>query len=166
MDKRYKIASIGAGAIVLLILAAIFGIYRIFLRPSEVCTSFLKCKPDPDGPRIAFSSNRSSQLSRAVPQSYYVYIMNVDGTCATKLTDTPNAFWPRWSPDGTRIAFEASGTLYMINPDGSQQKALANYGDCLSRPMWSPDSTKIAFLSGEDAENWPKRKTRTPDQAR
>jgi len=92
--------------------------------------------------------------------------MNVDGTCATKLTDTPNAFWPRWSPDGTRIAFEASGTLYMINPDGSQQKALANYGDCLSRPMWSPDSTKIAFLSGEDAENWPKRKTRTPDQAR
>jgi WD40-like Beta Propeller Repeat len=56
-----------------------------------------------------------------------------------------------WSPDGTWLAFvtfgepPASGripNLWVVRPDGSEEKYLA----AGSSPVWSPDSQRVAFL--------------------
>lgn len=70
----------------------------------------------PDGKKIAFSSNRDGALE--------IYVVNVDGTGRTRLTDnTEAASHPAWSPDGAKIVF-ASGSqlqshIILMNPDGS-----------------------------------------------
>ncbi len=50
----------------------------------------------------------------------------------------------KWSPDGTRIAFEGEdGILYLANSDGSDVRKLADPGggvDC-----WSPDGRRVRF---------------------
>lgn len=48
---------------------------------------------------------------------------------------------PKFSPDGTRIAFQSSGVLVM-NADGTSVTRLTSFG---SIPSWSPDGLQIAF---------------------
>ncbi len=58
---------------------------------------------------------------------------------------------PRFSPDGTKIAFEStrSGTnqIWICSSDGSGQVQLTNLGGYSGAPSWSPDGTRIAFDS-------------------
>ena len=58
---------------------------------------------------------------------------------------------PRFSPDGTRIAFEStrSGTnqIWVCASDGSGPAQLTNLGGYSGASSWSPDGTRIAFDS-------------------
>jgi Tol biopolymer transport system component len=60
------------------------------------------------------------------------------------------AFWPSWSPDGTRIAystgrgFAVNPAIYAVNRDGSDRRLLAR--DAIA-PAWSPDGSRIAYAS-------------------
>ena len=55
--------------------------------------------------------------------------------------------WPRWSPDGSSIAFWgiASGGLgiRVITADGADMRLLTNPLDRPGMPVWSPDSLSI-----------------------
>ena len=55
---------------------------------------------------------------------------------------------PRWSPDGSRIAFERGNLrgfgLWLMSPSGRGQRKIAN--DALE-PSWSPDGRWIAYRS-------------------
>ena len=75
--------------------------------------------------------------------SYDVCTMDADGSNLTQLTTKGEYEEPNWSPDGKKIAFEsASGGIYTMNPDGSNQTLAIAGGD---QPDWSPDGTKIAY---------------------
>ena len=106
----------------------------------------------PDGRRIAFTSARMFSNTFAV---FELYVMNVDGSNLQRLTTSPEMTWgynvyPRWSPDGTRIAFIRSindgvAHVYVMNADGSQMRQLTS-GDLNDLGVaWSPDGTRLAI---------------------
>lgn len=63
---------------------------------------------------------------------------------------------PRWSPDGTRIAYVVTSAdlarsvyeadVWLVGADGSDNVQLTRVGND-TQPRWSPDGKRIAFLS-------------------
>ena len=83
--------------------------------------------------------------------------MDADGTGQTRLTNNKaDDVYPAWSPDGSRIAFQAyrdgQAEIYVMNADGSGVTRLSNYADYDGQPAWAPDSTKIAFVRRVDGK--------------
>jgi dipeptidyl aminopeptidase/acylaminoacyl peptidase len=78
--------------------------------------------------------------------------MNADGTNQVQLThDTVPDRHPKWSPDGTKIAFESyrgNWEIYVINADGTAETRLTNDSAYDFEPDWKPDGTKIAWRTG------------------
>ena len=100
--------------------------------------------PSPDGERVVFQSNRSDR--------WELYVMNIDGSGFTKLTDRPgDNVTPAWSPDGKLIAFAASpggnSDIYIMKSDGSDLRRLTEYPGDDSHPHWSADGSRIIFNS-------------------
>jgi len=68
----------------------------------------------------------------------------------------PQLATPRWSPDGTRIAYVVTradlarsvyeGDVWLVDADGSRNMQLTREGND-TRPRWSPDGKSVAFLS-------------------
>ena len=53
----------------------------------------------PDGTRIAFGSNRLSDMMA-------IYLMNPDGSGQVRITDNQfSSYRPSWSPDGKQIVY-------------------------------------------------------------
>jgi TolB protein len=113
----------------------------------------------PDGSRIAFSfyTDAANQVSD-------LYVINVDGTGLTQLTNTPNIgeAMPAWSPDGSRIAFAAYDNsrgpdyrqdIFIFNSDGTNLFQLTSDPASDFDPAWSPDGRQIAFASERNANN-------------
>jgi len=81
-----------------------------------------------------------------------LYAVNADGTGRVKLStgvgfDTE----PRWSPDGTRVAYEGDRNgraIYVTNADGTGTETLLSGAvGSFGGPEWSPDGTRLAFSS-------------------
>jgi Tol biopolymer transport system component/DNA-binding SARP family transcriptional activator len=59
---------------------------------------------------------------------------------------------PVWSPDGTRIAFQSGGTIFVVDALGGTPRPLVRPSGpsrWVAYPTWSPDGREIAY-----AENW------------
>jgi Tol biopolymer transport system component len=101
----------------------------------------------PDGKQIAFSLSTGVYNSREAQATYEVCLMNTDGTNLRQLT-TNSSFdgGPRWSPDGTRLAFnsdrhlEGQYEVYSMNVDGSNIKRLtfSTAPNTAINPVWKP----------------------------
>lgn len=88
--------------------------------------SLYECFWSPDGRRLACNTlSRTSAL----------YLVDINTHEVSKLTD--NGGWtPRWSPDGTQIAF-CTDQIWVINSDGSGLRQLTSEGkNCC--PIWVP----------------------------
>ena len=61
---------------------------------------------------------------------------------------------PRWSPDGTRLAFvshrDFDPEVYVANADGTGQTRLTNEKAIDTGPAWSSDGSRIAFEHGTE----------------
>ena len=95
--------------------------------------------------KITFVSDRDG--------TFDLFVMYADGSNQTNITRT--AEWeedhPRWSPDGTCIAYcdrrHGKGEIYLIDADGREPKRLTRNSAPDLRPHWSPDGQTIIFTT-------------------
>jgi Tol biopolymer transport system component len=87
-----------------------------------------------------------------------IYRRPVEGGDPTPVTDDLNSNAdPRWSPDGTEIAFvSGGGEMVMVVPVGGGTPVQVARGINTWLPSWSPDGRHLAFSSSEGgmAETW------------
>jgi len=98
--------------------------------------------------QIAFVSNRTGTKE--------IWAMDADGANQRQLTALRSiSLTPRWSPDGTRIAFTCYATaggvtsaqICMHSLETGKPVTFARYRGTNSAPAWSPDGSKLMFMS-------------------
>ena len=96
--------------------------------------------------RIMFASDRDSDDGD-------LYWTAPDGEQTERITTSAGTEeWPRWAPDGRRIAYTEGGYLLYISDDGSWPVAVVEpevtdeFVAIASEPAWSPDGSKIAYI--------------------
>ena len=98
--------------------------------------------------RIAFISSRSGNKE--------LWMMDYDGANQKQVTHARTiSLTPRWSPDGSRIAFTCYGQagglmsaqICMYSMETSKIVSFMRFHGTNSAPAWSPDGTKLMFSS-------------------
>lgn len=115
-----------------------------------------------DGGNTFFNRDWSPDDSRVV------YHSNATGTFVINIFDTTTLATlkpipldvshanPTWDSNSDRIAFDASGDIWVVNPDGTRLTQLSSGSAIAQIPVWSPDGTQIAFqyaATTDDANN-------------
>lgn len=116
------------------------GLYK---RPSRVsaANNIEDAALSPKGERVLFSARGD------------IFTAPVEKGPTRNLTNSSDAHdkWPRWSPDGSRIAYisDKSGEeeVWIVAQDGSKPPEQMTTGGRAMRyaPEWSPDGSRIAF---------------------
>jgi len=124
----------------------------------------------PDGRWIAFvvtslSDERDEYLSN-------IWVVDAAGGVPRRFTAGPRRDTePRWSPDGTRLAFLSERApkdklqLYVMPADGGEPTKLTALENGVGGAAWSPDGSRLAFVSPVGGQREPeseeeKRKSR------
>ncbi|MCB9451016.1 MAG: PD40 domain-containing protein [Anaerolineaceae bacterium] len=92
--------------------------------------------------RIAFASKKDGDFE--------IYTVNPDGSDLLQLTfnDTFDSC-PRWSPDGTQIAFVHDDSLFIMDADGSNPIGIPDMSD-VGCPDWSSNGDQLVFIQSGD----------------
>jgi dipeptidyl aminopeptidase/acylaminoacyl peptidase len=104
----------------------------------------------PDGTRAVTAVSRPDlDADRSVGQLWSV---NLDGSRARRITRGISDSSPRFSPDGTLLAFvrspgEGPGQLHIMAADGGEALQLTDQKLGIGVWRWSPDSRRIAFTA-------------------
>jgi Tol biopolymer transport system component len=105
-----------------------------------------------DGSTVAFESSSAVDLD--------IWAADADGSNLRNLSNDPSGpdLSPAWSPDGTRLAFwkqnfDGTGSIWVMDADGSNQVELTPETSVYSHPAWSPDGALIAFVSNRSGGN-------------
>ena len=101
----------------------------------------------PDGKKMLFLSDRGGhediyQLESDDPE--HPDVISAHRYKVKQITNTPEAeMGLTFAPDGKRVTFVRAGKLISMNPDGTDEKVLANQG--VFDYEWSPDSKWISY---------------------
>jgi Tol biopolymer transport system component/DNA-binding SARP family transcriptional activator len=110
----------------------------------------------PDGKLVAYAAGPGGQLR--------IYVRQLAGGRTIAVTDglAGDEHWPRWSPDGGRLSYEAGRAIYVVPALGGAAKLLVAplapgatvNGEELQSDegpgylAWSPDGGRIAYTDG------------------
>jgi TolB protein len=95
----------------------------------------------PDGTAIAYQGKNG------------IYTLKSDGSDGKRVAQGGINQYPAWSPDGSQIAylhsagFEEPTYIYLVNKDGSDNRALTDSSVHPNRFSWSPDGKYIVFCN-------------------
>ncbi len=102
----------------------------------------VSCDASPDGEWLVFHTGGKQED---------IFLLKADGSELRQLTDDAHRDrFPRWSPDGKRIAFYSNRggkyDVWTILPDGSGLQQITYHSDgSVLYPIWSPDGSRLAY---------------------
>jgi Tol biopolymer transport system component/DNA-binding winged helix-turn-helix (wHTH) protein len=116
------------------------------VKVTSASTTILGAEYSPDGSRVAFASERSGTRE--------IWNCARDGSHCLQVTPMVRrrfADMPRWSPDGSQIAFGAlAGNIwdaYVVDANGGAPRELTTHGPHGTSPYWSHDGKWIYYFS-------------------
>lgn len=102
----------------------------------------------PDGRRVVYGVQRVDQKTEKKYAN--LWMIDAGGSSEWQFTQgDQNDVLPRWSPDGTTVAFlstrkEGEGAqVYLISANGGEARRLTDLKGDISEISWSPDGTKL-----------------------
>ncbi len=110
----------------------------------------------PDGSRAVYVQTTVNAKRDGYDTAIYLLDTAQPMTPARRLTNGPHDAQPRWSPDGTQLAFtravEKDGKpqpaqLYVLSLGGGEPVQVSSMEKGVGSPQWAPNGTWIAVLS-------------------
>jgi dipeptidyl aminopeptidase/acylaminoacyl peptidase len=127
----------------------------------------------PDGSHAAYVQTTVNAKRDGYDSAIYLLDTGQPMTPARRLTNGPHDAQPRWSPDGTQLAFTRAvekdtkpqpAQLYVLSLGGGEPVQVSSMEKGVGSPQWAPNGTCIAVLS--ETPIVPERKTEKKEGAK
>ncbi len=135
-----------------------------FVKPTSASEQYYHAIWSPDGRAVYYSAGDPSAAPRLPGQqfpNYDIFRMNVADGKTTKIAE--NAYWPRLSADGSKLAYVTldplTGTnkLYVAAADGSQARQVTlsglNVPQIIDSPLFTADGTTLLYSAVSAAQS-------------
>jgi len=122
----------------------------------------------PDGSRLAFVVQEPPQGTN---RQRHIWMLDVRRRTLRQFTQSEKSeSSPRWSPDGSLLAFtsnrDGTNRLYLISTAGGEAQPLTKGKWSVGSFEWSPDGKQLAFLAADTTTAAEKKKQDDKDDAR
>jgi dipeptidyl aminopeptidase/acylaminoacyl peptidase len=121
----------------------------------------------PDGTRVAFVVAEPPKSDR---RPRHIWLYDKKSGAVRQFTFSPkDESSPRWSPDGTQLAFlsnrDDQQQIYVMRADGGEAAAVTKGKRSVHSFAWSPDGKQIAFLAPNAKSDAEEKKDKDKDDA-